>query len=96
MKTIALIFLTVSSTGYIRIQINSVYANGEYTDKIYEEQPPAPPAPTFDPKEYVRRDELDERVSAIVLAQMANMVQQPQSTPVTTPKKYNNNRGADE
>lgn len=79
------------------IIFRSVYANGEYTDKIYEEQPPAPPAPVFDPKEYVRRDELDERVNAIVLAQMAHMVQQPQSASATTPKKYNNNkRSSDE
>ena len=79
------------------IVFRSVYANGEYTDKVYEEQPPAPPAPAFDPKEYVRRDELDERVSAIVLAQMAHMAQQPQSASSATPRKYSNNkRGTDE
>lgn len=73
------------------IVFRSMYANGEYTDKIYEEQPPAPPAPVFDPKEYVRRDELDERVSAIVANQMASIVQKPQaaSAPVkrTTKKE---------
>lgn len=51
------------------IVFRSVYANGEYTDKIYDERPPAPPAPVFDPKEYMRRDEFDERVNAIVAAQ---------------------------
>ena len=69
------------------IVFRSVYANGEYTDKIYEERPPAPPAPVFDPKEYVRRDELDERVNAIVAAQMAHIVQQPQTNSAPAPKR---------
>ncbi len=72
------------------IVFRSVYANGEYTDKIYEERPPAPPEPVFDPKEYIRRDEFDERVNAIVTAQMAQISQQPQtsaSTKRTTTKK---------
>lgn len=65
------------------IVFRSVYANGEYTDKIYDERPPAPPAPVFDPKEYMRKDEFDERVRAIITAQM-EQIQQPQvvSTPV--------------
>lgn len=69
------------------IVFRSVYANGEYTDKVYEERPPEPPAPTFDPAEYMRKDEFDERVNAIVTAKMAHMVQQTQATPVTTPKR---------
>lgn len=69
------------------IVFRSVYANGEYTDKVYEERPPKPPAPTFDPAEYMRKDEFDERVNAIVTAQMAQMVHQTQATPVTTPKR---------
>ena len=72
------------------IIFRSVYANGEYTDKIYEERPPAPPEPAFDPKEYIRRDEFDERVNAIVAAQMAHMSQQPQTATTvkrTTTKK---------
>lgn len=69
------------------IVFRSVYANGEYTDKIYEERPPAPPAPVFDPKEYVRRDELDECVNAIVAAQMAHIVQQPQTNSAPAPKR---------
>ena len=44
------------------IIFRSVYANGEYTDKIYDERPPAPPAPKFDPAEYVRRDEIQALV----------------------------------
>lgn len=77
------------------IVFRSVYANGEYTDKIYEERPPAPPAPVFDPKEYVRRDELDERVNAIVVAQMAHMVQQPQTTSTSTPKRVTKKEAAE-
>lgn len=77
------------------IIFRSVYANGEYTDKIYEERPPAPPVPAFDPKEYVRRDELDERVNAIVAAQMAHMVQPPHN-PTPPPPKRNTKKGATE
>ena len=65
------------------IVFRSVYANGEYTDKIYDERPPAPPAPVFDPKEYLRKDEFDERVRAIVTAQMEQTQQiQTMSTPI--------------
>lgn len=76
------------------IVFRSVYANGEYTDKIYDERPPAPPAPVFDPKEYMRKDEFDERVRAIITAQM-EQTQQPQvvSTPVV---KRTSKKGADE
>lgn len=76
------------------IVFRSVYANGEYTDKIYDERPPAPPAPVFDPKEYMRKDEFDERVKAIITAQM-EQTQQPQvvSTPVV---KRTSKKGADE
>lgn len=69
------------------IVFRSVYANGEYTDKIYEERPPAPPAPVFDPKEYVRRDELDDCVNAIVATQMARISQQPQTTSTPATKR---------
>lgn len=72
------------------IVFRSVYANGEYTDKIYDERPPAPPAPVFDPKEYMRKDEFDERVRAIVTAQV-EQTQQLQAAVKRTSKK-----GADE
>lgn len=77
------------------IVFRSVYANGEYTDKIYEERPPAPPEPAFDPNEYIRKDEFDERVNAIVAAQMAHMVQQPQTVTASVPKRTTK-KGADE
>lgn len=65
------------------IVFRSIYANGEYTDKIYDERPPAPPAPVFDPKEYLRKDEFDERVRAIVTAQMEQTQQiQTMSAPI--------------
>lgn len=72
------------------IVFRSVYANGEYTDKIYDERPPAPPAPVFNPKEYMRKDEFDERVKAIITAQVEQTHQlQTVSAPVVkrTPKK---------
>lgn len=76
------------------IVFRSVYANGEYTDKIYDERPPAPPAPVFDPKEYVRKDEFDERVRAIVTAQVEQTQQlQTASAPVV---KRTSKKGADE
>lgn len=59
------------------IIFRSVYANGEYNDKVYEERPPAPPAPAFDPNEYLRKDEFDERVNTIVAAQMAQLAAAP-------------------
>ena len=68
------------------IVFRSIYANGEYTDKIYDERPPAPPAPVFDPKEYLRKDEFDERVKAIVTAQM-EQTQQIQTMSAPTVKR---------
>ena len=77
------------------IVFRSVYANGEYKDKVYEERPPEPPAPAFDPTEYMRKDEFDERVNAIVTEQMAHIVQQTQATPTATPRRVTK-KGADE
>lgn len=77
------------------IVFRSVYANGEYTDKVYEERPPEPPAPAFDPTEYMRKDEFDERVNAIVTAQVAQMTQQAQAAPTAAPRRVTK-KGADE
>lgn len=77
------------------IVFRSVYANGEYTDKVYEERPPAPPEPVFDPKEYMRKDEFDERVNAIVTAQVEQMTHQAQATPIVAPRRVTK-KGADE
>ena len=54
------------------IVFRSMYANGEYTDKIYDVRPPAPPAPKFDPAEYVRRDEVEKLVKEALAAYVAS------------------------
>ena len=48
------------------IVIRSVYANGQHSDRIYDERPPEPPAPKFDPSEYVRKDELEKLLANAV------------------------------
>lgn len=69
------------------IVFRSVYANGEYTDKIYDERPPSPPAPKFDPNEYMRKDEFEKCVNAIVASQVAQIVQQTHTTQAPTPRR---------
>lgn len=54
------------------IVFRSMYANGEYTDKIYDERPPAPPAPKFDPSEFVRHDEMEKVVQDALAAYIAS------------------------
>lgn len=46
------------------IFIKTAAANGETSLAVYERRPPAPPAPTFDPALYVRRDEVESIVAA--------------------------------
>ncbi len=58
------------------IVIRSVFANGQHTDKIYDERPPAPPAPKFDPAVYVRRDEIGDLVNEAISARIAASRQQ--------------------
>ena len=53
------------------IVFRTMYANGEYSDKIYDERPPAPPEPKFDPAEYVRRDEINSLVDGILTARIS-------------------------
>lgn len=55
------------------IVFRSMYANGEYSDRIYDERPPAPPAPKFDPAEYVRRDEIQTLIKDALTAYAASM-----------------------
>ena len=45
------------------IVIRSMLANGQHTDVVYERKPPAPPAPTLNPEDYVRRDEIADLVA---------------------------------
>ena len=44
------------------IVIRSTFANGQHSDVVYDKRPPAPPAPVFDPNEYVRKDELGKLI----------------------------------
>lgn len=48
----------------------SVSMNGQTELTFYDKRPPAPPEPTFDPKEYVRRDEVETLISAALMAQI--------------------------
>lgn len=57
------------------IVFRSMYANGEYSDKIYDERPPAPPAPKFNPAEYVRRDEAEKFIKETIAAYIASTQQ---------------------
>lgn len=43
------------------IYIKSATANG-FTLDVYVKRPPAPPAPAFDPSEYVRKDEMEKLI----------------------------------
>ena len=54
-----------------KIIIKSTGQTGPLPLIIYDKRPPAPPAPVFDPAEYVRRDELETLVSAALAAQKA-------------------------
>ena len=60
------------------IIFRSMYANGEYKDRIYDMRPPAPPAPKFDPALYVRRDEIPSLVDEALAVRIA-AAQQKQS-----------------
>lgn len=55
-----------------KIIIKSAGQTGTLPLTIYDKRPPAPPAPKFDPAEYVRRDEAEkmimERVETLVSA----------------------------
>lgn len=51
------------------IYIKTAYANAQPTLDVYVRKPPAPPAPVFDPEEYIRKDELEKAVAAILAAQ---------------------------
>lgn len=52
------------------IAIKSSGVNGHSSFDVYDKRPPAPPAPTFDPSAYVRRDEINELVSAAMAVQL--------------------------
>lgn len=64
-----------------KIIIKTMGQDGSLPLVIYDKRPPAPPAPVFDPGEYVRKDEFDERLNAILDALDANQKEQPIQTP---------------
>ena len=57
------------------IYIKSALANGQTALDVYEKRPPAPPAPVFDPSEYVRRDEVETLVAAAMATQASQAAQ---------------------
>lgn len=68
-------YMTKDETAII---FRSMYANGEYKDRIYDMRPPEPPAPKFDPSVYVRKDEIASLVDEALAARIA-AAQQKQS-----------------
>ena len=50
------------------IAVRSMYANNQHSDDIYDKRPPAPPAPTLNPADYVRKDELESLISEALQA----------------------------
>lgn len=50
------------------IAIRDMYANNQHSDRIFDMRPPEPPAPTLNPADYVRKDELMGYISQIIEA----------------------------
>lgn len=67
-------FMTRSET---KVIIKTMGQTGPLPLTIFDKRPPAPPAPVFNPGEYVRIDELDERVAAILAAKEQGQTQRP-------------------
>lgn len=55
---------------FVAFKSNGV--NGQSGIVYYDRRPPAPPAPTFDPAAFVRRDEIDGMIAAAMAAQTAS------------------------
>lgn len=51
------------------IYVKTASANGQTALDVYVKRPPAPPAPAFNPAEYLRKDEFDTRLAAFLAAQ---------------------------
>lgn len=69
------------------IIIKTMGQDGPMPLVIYDKRPPAPPAPVFDPGEYVRKDEFNERLNAILDALEANQKEQPAQTAQIAPRR---------
>ena len=61
-------FMTKDETAIV---VRSMYANGQHNDDIYDKRPPAPPAPTLNPAEYVRKEELQALIAEALQARTA-------------------------
>lgn len=48
-------FVSRDETTFI---VKTMHQGGQYDKEYYDKRPPAPPAPTLNPAEYVRKDEL--------------------------------------
>lgn len=67
------------------IFVKTASANG-YTLDVFEKRPPAPPAPVFDPSAFVRRDEINELISAALAASVSK----------SAPQRAKQEKGSDE
>lgn len=67
--------------------VKSVGVNGQISFVVYDKRPPAPPAPKFDPGEFVRKDEFNERLNAILDVLEANKKEQPDQTAQKAPQR---------
>lgn len=70
-----------------KIIIKTMGQDGSLPLVIYDKRPPAPPAPVFDPGEYVRKDEFNERLNAILDVLEANQKEQPSQTAQNSPRR---------
>lgn len=77
-------FMTRSEGNII---IKSMGQTGPLPLIIYDKRPPAPPAPVFDPGEFVRKDEFNERLNAILDALEANQKEQPTQAAQNAPRR---------
>jgi len=50
------------------IVVRTMYANNQHSDRVWKEQPPEPPAPTLNPADYVRKDELQAILAEVLQA----------------------------
>ena len=60
----ATVMLIAKDDSFLAIKINGV--NGQSSFSVYDRRPPDPPKPSFNPNDYVTRDELESRLEAIL------------------------------
>ena len=69
------------------IIIKTMGQDGALPLVIYDKRPPAPPAPVFDPGEFVRKDEFNERLNAILDTLEENQKEQPAQAAQNAPRR---------